>query len=314
VAGRQLDWWLNNRVYPITFAWQSGASETLVDQLTDMVRGRTPAGAGAFDLVEQIDRLVERLAGSGLRWMWDEMKENAARAAAPIPTGAAPAWPPRDAGAHRAMAALPGASLVVDRLAHHVRSHPDVQVDLVGHSAGSIFLAGVLDRLVEAGVPVHGLTYLAAAIRVDTWARQVLPHLRSGRVADFASFGLSAQRELDDTTGAGGRAVYRKSLLHLVARALERDPRNAEVPLVGMASAATVPVEGTSLARAVAEIRGDLVWAPAAGSAHRRSDATTHGGFDDDSPTLTSVMLRVLGRSTADPTMTYRPHATPVER
>ncbi|WP_448628514.1 C1 family peptidase [Geodermatophilus sp. URMC 64] len=309
LAQRQLNWWLNNRVYPITFAWQSGPVETLVDQLTDAMEGRTPAGGIGIDLVEQFDRLVERFARTNARWMWDEMKENAARASAPIP---AAAWPSAGPVAERAMAELPGASLTVARLADYIRSCPPgarVQVDLVGHSAGSIFLAGVLDRLVEADISVHGLTYLAAALRTDTWVRQVLPHLRAGRVGRFASFGLSADRELDDVVGLSGRNVYQKSLLYLVARALERHPTATEVPLVGMIHFAATPVEGTSVNGAVADIGGELVWAPSAAPARSRSDSRSHGGFDDDSPTLTSVMLRVLDRDTADRTTTFRAHA-----
>ena len=53
----------------------------------------------------------------------------------------------------------------------------------------------------------------------------------------FTAFGLNPARELDDVCGAGGLAIYRKSLLYLVSRAFERptEPIDLEVPLVGMA-------------------------------------------------------------------------------
>ena len=47
IAWKQLNWWLNNRVYPITFAWQSGPSETLVDQLSDLTHAGYPPAASA---------------------------------------------------------------------------------------------------------------------------------------------------------------------------------------------------------------------------------------------------------------------------
>lgn len=290
VAQRQLSWWLNNRVYPITFAWQSGPAETLVDQLTDLVRDKLPFGAG-LNLVEQADRLVEKIARSNVRWMWDEMKENAALAAKPA----------------RRPPILPGASLAVSRLQAYVRQLPagdPLEVHLVGHSAGSIFLTGVLDRLHDAGIDVASLTYLAPAIRTDEWVRRVLPHLKSRRVARFASFGLNDKRELDDVCAARGVSVYRKSLLYLVSRALERTAAGeAEVPLVGMERFASTTVRGTSLTAALAEVRGDLVWAPRERPPVSRSAASSHGGIDDDGPTMTSVMLRVLGReSIADRT------------
>jgi hypothetical protein len=34
-AQRNVNWWLNNRVYPLFFAWQSGPAETLLNQLAD---------------------------------------------------------------------------------------------------------------------------------------------------------------------------------------------------------------------------------------------------------------------------------------
>jgi hypothetical protein len=80
------------------------------------------------------------------------------------------------------------------------------------------------------------------------------------------------------------------------------------VPLVGMAHFAAHPVEGTTLGDAVDDVGGDLVWSPSGAPAQSRSDSASHGGFDDDSPTLTSVLLRVLDRKTAGRGTTYRTH------
>ena len=45
IAQRQLNWWLSNRIYPITFAWETGTTETLKDQLSDLVARKMPAEA-----------------------------------------------------------------------------------------------------------------------------------------------------------------------------------------------------------------------------------------------------------------------------
>lgn len=75
-----------------------------------------------------------------------------------------------------------------------------------------------------------------------------------------------------------------------------------------MAHLASITVHGTSMTGAVTEVGGELVWAPSGAPARSRSDAVTHGGFDDDSPTPTSVLLlRVLNRTSSDRTTTYRP-------
>ena len=70
-AERLLLHWLDNRVYPINFAWESGALETMLDAIADLLGVRLPFGAG-FDIQEGVDSLVEGIArrigpGSGAR-------------------------------------------------------------------------------------------------------------------------------------------------------------------------------------------------------------------------------------------------------
>ena len=219
---------------------------------------------------------------------------------------------------------MPGATLAVSRLAAYVAQAPpgSVEVHLVGHSAGAIFLAAMLQRLVDARVPVASASFLAPALTHDAFAEEVLPHLRSRAVARFASFGLTDRRELDDVCGVKGRAIYHKSLLYLVSRALERpgNPRRtgrgwppkdvAEVPLLGMQRFADVPVDGVPLSRALSRLRdADLVWAPTGQPPGSRTDSAGHGDFDDDAPTMTSVLTRILGHpDEPTPRMVYAPN------
>ena len=238
------------------------------------------------------------------------MKENAEKASKSFAASKA-SWPATGA-AKQVMAGLPGAALTANRLKAYVDASPEpVEVHLIGHSAGSIFLGAMLDRL--AGVPIASLTYLAPAIRVDTFLTQVVPHLGS-HVREFATFGMSAQRELDDVCGAGGRNIYQKSLLYLVSRALEH-PREgeSEVPLLGMQRFADTKVEGTTFNKAIQGAGGSVIWSASQRPANSRSDSASHGGFDDDVPTMTSVMLRVLGSTTPSDVAKYRRHAQRVE-
>ncbi|HET6562297.1 MAG TPA: hypothetical protein VFG72_10515 [Marmoricola sp.] len=305
IAQKHLNWWLNNHVYPVTFAWQSGAVESLLDHLADTVEDKLPFGGLGIDLVEQFDRLVERFARSHVRWMWDEMKENARAASKPTPRKIV--WPQDGSDPAPSLASVPGATLAVDRLAAYVAAAPKeaVEVHLVGHSAGSIFLAAMLQRLVDAQVPVASISFLAPAITVDAFADEVLPHLTSRTAPRFVSFGLTDRRELDDVCGVHGKAIYQKSLLYLVSRALERPgnpersrrgwPKDvAEVPLVGMERFQDTPVAGgTPLRHALPDAA--LVWAPTGQPPGSRTDADSHGDFDDDAPTMTSVVTRILG-------------------
>ena len=311
-AQKHLNWWLNNRIYPIYFAWQSGPAETLLDQLVDVVDRKIPFGVLGFDFLEQADRLVEKIVKSNLFWIWAQMKENARAASQPLPNPAAVRWPPDSPATQAAMLGMPGASLTVARLADYIKAHGADQVvlHLVGHSAGSIFIAPMLQRLADAGIQVETLAYLAPAIRVDEFEESVFPHLGT-TVRHFATFALSDQRELDDVCGARGIDVYHKSLLYLVSRALERPQAGdgGEVPLLGMQRFFGRAPDGTTLADAIANRGGVSIFSRSAAPVDSRSDATSHGGFDDDGPTMTSVVMRALGVSAAEPQYDYQPNA-----
>lgn len=313
-ARGNVNWWLNNKIYPVFFAWQSGASETLLNQLADSLGGRLPFGLG-FDVLESVDRLVELVARRSFRWMWDEMKENARAASERIDDQGAISWPPASPEADEAMTGMPGASLTVLRLRDYVRRHGpgNVAVHLVGHSAGAIFHAALLQRLAEAGISVASLTLLAPAIRVDEFAQDVLPRLGpAGTVGSFATFTLSDQRELDDVCRAGSVDVYHKSLLYLVSRALEGAAADRDVPLLGLQKYFEQPLAGPAgrtLAQVISDRGGTNIVSPSIEPADSRSDARAHGGFAGDRLTMTSVVMRCLGLAGPRPENDYRPDA-----
>ena len=151
----------------------------------------------------------------------------------------------------------------------------------MGHSAGSIFLTGVIEQLQAAGIRVESLTYLAAAIRTDEWMRNVLPLLKQGDIKRFTAFGMNAARELDDVCGTG-RSRSTASRCSTWSPGHSRgltDPDETEVPLVGMAHFAEDDV-GYVVRRAVDSVGGTLVWAPSSKPRHcgrtpRRTAAST---------------------------------------
>jgi hypothetical protein len=80
---------------------------------------------------------------------------------------------------------------------------------------------------------------------------------------------------------------YSRSLLYLVSRAYEDVP---EMPLAGMQRfAAKLPNQG-------AKFKIDL-----AAKASSATASTSHGGFDNDAPTLTTIMSRILGMKVPKP-------------
>ena len=280
IAQRQLNWWLNQDVYPITLVWETGPVETLRSALEDVVRGLLPTAGIGFDLMEQVDRLVEGVARRRMRWGWREMKENAIAASDGMPGGTA----------------VPGARLLVEKLAAYVTRHgaANVRIHLAGHSAGSIYQAAMLARLADAGLKVDTLTWLAPAITVERFREAVLPQLgRTGIVRRFTCFNLSDALELDDTVGP----IYHKSAVYLVARGVEDGLGGSvsEVPVLGLTKYWSAPgPAGQALLEEVTARGGQLVVARSAAPADARTDATTHASFDEDSPTMTSVAMRVL--------------------
>jgi len=309
VAHRHLNWWLNNQVYPLYFAWQSGPTETILDQLADAVMGRLPAGGLGFDLVEQFDRLVEKKFAPSVRWAWEEMKENARAASAEITKQVT--WPP-DPEALPQLAQLPGGSLTINRLAKYVKEcGPDkVAIHLVGHSAGSIFHAALLKRLVAANLSIASLIFLAPGIRVDEFKRDILPYLGKKKpIARFTLINLSETRELDDKIPDEGLAIYHKSVLYLVSRGFEepnpgrsdtlvsenqaRTPNQLyEVPLLGIAKHLALDPELNGLED---KAPYQLILSPnSAGRADGLAGAMGHARFEDDPQTMTSVVMRIL--------------------
>ena len=295
IAQRHLNWWLNQGVYPITMVWETGPFESLRSALEDAVRGVLPAGGVGFDLMEQLDRLVEGICRRRLRWGWREMKENAERASVAMPGSAV----------------VPGARLLVDRLAAYVAGNGagNVRIHLAGHSAGSVYQAAMLGAFADAGLKVDTLTWLAPAITVERFRERVLPHLgNAGIVRRFSCFNLSDALELDDSIDP----VYHKSAVYLVARGVEDglDGTVSEVPVLGLTKywSAAGPA-GQTLLEEVEARGGQLVVARSAAPTDARTDAMTHAAFDEDSPTMTSVVMRILGVTTSPDAHAYQPYA-----
>ncbi len=297
IAQRQLNWWLNTGVFPISTVWQTGAFETLSSAIEDLVGGILPSGGLGFDLIEQFDRLVEGQCRRRLRWAWAEMKGNARHASDPLPAGTKIAWPASSADLD-AMADLAGASLLVERLAAYVAKHgaASVAIHLAGHSAGSVYQASMVERLADAGLTVETMTWLAPAITVDEFRERVVPHLGPSKtVRRFSCFDLGDALELNDTVGP----IYHKSAVYLVARGFEDllDGRTTEVPLMGLAKCWEGPLSGTAgptVRQAIEAAGGQLVVARSGTPIDARTDATTHAGFDNDALTMTSVAMRIF--------------------
>ena len=299
IADRMIDWWRKNGIYPVHIVWESDALSTIFGYVGHKLREALPFGGLLEGIEEQVDRKLEGV-GREVRPLWEEMKRNARLASAPL-SGAPIDWASHDPGTE------PGVSLFIDRLTHYMAAHPgQVKVHLVGHSAGAVVLAAVVERLLAEGIEVESLQLMGGAIRCDEFVQRVVPALAtapggSGKVHRFVAYDLREKAEEDDTCPGPPVAIYHKSLLYFVARSLEAAPGDFEVPMLGLEKSLQTswPMPDGSNARLIRAIGGDdnAVIAPISPPrVDQRSGAKGHGEFDDDPDTMTSVLLRILDR------------------
>ncbi|WP_440224301.1 C1 family peptidase [Dokdonella sp. MW10] len=197
-----------NGCYPLFLVWKTG----LLESIGGILRGafsREPARAAGFGerISERTDLLVEKTIGRPLaRPVWSEMKENAELAF----------------GSGR------GGDLLVTALQKLCETWgDDLEIHLVGHSAGAILLGRLISALTARGLvgKVASTHLYAPACTVEFANRHYAPHeaLMKRLHLDV----LSDRAERDDAVGG----VYRKSLLYLVSNALEADLRT---PILGL--------------------------------------------------------------------------------
>jgi hypothetical protein len=271
IAHQQVRWWNDNGVYPIFFVWETGLGDAL-RQILGGTRAVAPREAPR-DLTDITDLGVERTArllGGGK--IWSAMKRSAERA---VETDG-------------------GARFVAERLKAFCDAHGGaVELHAMGHSAGSIFHAHFLDAALALGVPpLRSLTLLAPAIRVTTFTQTMLPRIGSG-IGKVVMFTM--QRDFERADQVAG--IYRKSLLYLVSRALERE---REEPILGLEDSVRDDARMRALfgLEGAASPAGEVVWSVTREDAPPRSASTsrTHGGFDNDAATMNSAARRIVGR------------------
>ena len=204
-AERQVAWWKKNGVYPIHLVWESGLKTTL----EDVLRGKR-GERGFTDVTDLAVEAAARVLGG--RKFWDDMKLDSAGACLPAVGGGAPG----------------GAFVLAAALRAFMAANSDaIELHIAGHSAGSIYHSHFVPRLFEGDDKVEhvkSVTFLAPAVRVDTFEATLLPLAESGQIENLSIFTMNENHEKRDNTAG----VYRKSLLYLVSRAFEAE-KDAEI-------------------------------------------------------------------------------------
>lgn len=270
---------IEQQIYPLSLIWKTDYVTTIGNILKDALAQRRPEGAleKAKDfLLDRIDDALEPLARTLTgKASWDEMKENG-RLASDAPDGGMMIAAPY-------IAALAKAGM---------------EIHLVAHSAGAIFMAHLLRRLAVAlpkNVPVATCTLWAPACTIDLFRETYVPALETGRLGRLALYVLTEESEQADNCAH----IYNKSLLYLVSNAFEDRLRiplvRPGVPLLGLEKSVDAILTDTLnrlnilLARSPnAKSETDI------GAARARQ----HVDFDDDAVTLRSTLRFILNRTT----------------
>lgn len=262
---------LAKEIYPIFFVWHSDLGSTIKGLVHDAVKQRQPEEkvSAVFDfLLDRMDDMLEPLLRVPGRIAWSEMKQNAGAASDP---------------------GSGGAYIALEHLGKFIQKHKKTGIHLVGHSAGSIFLAPVVERLKEKNLTVKSCTLWAPACTMDDFTNSYAPAITAKTIERFSLFTLTDRAEQDDNCAR----LYNKSLLYLVSNSFEKKARGTA--LLGMARF----IENhAGIQQLISNKQVDWVLSPNTSPIPGYSEARHHGDFDNDLPCFDSTVQRILD---ADP-------------
>lgn len=222
-----------NEIYPIFAVWKTGLYETLcniIKELAADIFGKDKehkASGWIDDIIEKLtdttDSGIEALArGIKARGIWSEMKENAVMASDSSIYGLSD----RASGEKGAMV------LLAQALQTLVDDFPDLEIHIVGHSAGTILLGAWLDKVKTRKLSIESAHLYAPACTIkfanNTFKKSVVAGVLP--LEGIFIHNMDDERERADTTSP----LYRKSLLYLVSRGLESAHK---MPILGLQAA-----------------------------------------------------------------------------
>lgn len=243
------------KIFPVFLMWETDLFSTLKNRLEDLITGQPRPAAGIGDQFRRFwNQRLERLLARPGSAIWGEMKQNA------------------DAmSSHRHS----GARMLYDYASASPVFRQPHRLHLIGHSAGAIAHAHIVDRLGRLGWTFETLNLMAPAVTVKLFESSVLPHLRSGKLKRLNQFHLTDTVEQADPT-CKAILYYTRSLLYLVSESFENGVRT---PILGMEKYFDSHIGSLGLDRVKA-------WSAPLGA----SQSSTHGGFDDDAATRASII------------------------
>jgi hypothetical protein len=182
-----------------------------------------------------------------------------------------------------------------DKLVDFHKKHPDVEVNLVGHSAGSIAICNLL-KMSASNYPqlvFDKIIFMAPACRIDLFRDEIVLH--QNRFKTFRMFTMTDNNEKHDLLVP---YFYTHSLLYLISGILENEGNDFDAYVLGLER----DIRATPPYDSVEEIiesnkflyesgKDRTVFSQTNGTAPQglRTQSLSHGEFDDDDATITSI-------------------------
>jgi len=270
------DGFKRNGIYPFHIMYDTGLVEELKDAVVRAFSGKRTEGFFSDlqdKLIEKTDLLIEDFVRKPVTPLWEEMKNDAFR----------PFEPPKDGK-------IADGLFVIQAFADALQNTP-IKIHLAGHSTGAVLLGhllGALDVLENPDL-IRSCSLMAPACSMDFYKEHYEPRLRGkdngnakGKLPHLAIFNLSESLELEDNVAS----VYRKSLLYMVSRALER---KIDKPILGMQRYSKKLAAHPGLSIHYSDGKKGV------------STSTSHGGFDNDVKTMNMILGNILGNPPEKP-------------
>jgi len=215
-----------NDIYPLFVVWKTGLAETIQHTIADAYNTIVP-GAGTSGIKEWVtdrtDTAIEVAARAlHLKSIWTEIKENAKHAS-----------DSRVPGYSRGKSTRAGGMVILAKCLAELRElYPDLEIHIIGHSAGSILFGEWFRQLIRRNLTLSSVNLFAPACTIE-FANRTYKHAVEKKVVNINDINIV---NLDDEMERNDKSLvlYRKSLLYLVSRAFEDLHK---MPLLGLDAA-----------------------------------------------------------------------------
>ncbi|NOS94450.1 MAG: alpha/beta hydrolase [Cyclobacteriaceae bacterium] len=118
-----------------------------------------------------------------------------------------------------------------DKLVSYHKKYPEIQVNLVGHSAGSIAICNLLKMSAETypQLVFENIIFMAPACRIDLFRNEMVSH--QNRFKSFRMFTMTDENEKHDILVP---YLYTHSLLYLISGVLEDEGKDYDSYILGL--------------------------------------------------------------------------------